>query len=511
MLAAGAGAALGLPSGAARALRRDPVAQTTNGPVAGVRDSWGIVGFRGVRYGADTRHYRFQAPRLPAPWREPQRATEYGPACPQRSDEPNQSEDCLFLNVWSPGLADGGGRPVMVYFHGGAYATGSGSSPLYDGAALAAAHDVVVVTVNHRLNAFGYGFLHPRFGAPFEVSGNVGQLDLVLALAWVRDNAFAFGGDPGRVMVFGQSGGGAKIATLMATPAADGLFHAAATMSGQQVTASGPLNAARRTDAWLAALGPHGASAEALLAAPAEALVEAQAVDDPILPFGTVYFGPVLDDVILHRHPFYPDAAPQSLHIPMIIGNTADETRAFLRGPRYEGLSWEDLPPLLAENLRVDINPHRVIAAYRSWRPERTPEDVFFAATTAGRSWRAAVIEAEERARAGAPAYVYQLDWGNPFAPHTFDIPLAFGTLAAEGSITGISSDARRVSDMLGGAFAALARTGGPNHAGLPEWRPYSLERRETLVLDLPPRMADDPRGEERRLFATVPYVQPGT
>lgn len=483
---------------------------TSNGPVTGLRRD-GINSFLGIRYGADTRPGRFRAPRAPEAWQEPVAARAYGAASPQANSEPDQSEDCLFLNVWTPGVGDGGNRPVMVYFHGGAYSAGSGSSPLYDGANLCRRGDVVVVTVNHRLNAFGYLYLRTLFGEDFAVSGNAGQLDLMLALAWVRDNAAAFGGDPSRVMVFGQSGGGAKIATLMATPTAAGLFHRAATMSGQQVTASGPLNATARARAYLDALGPHGTNSAALLDAPTEALVEALGTRDPVLPFGSVYFGPVMDDRVLHRHPFYPDAAPQSLHIPMIIGNTHDETRAFLRGPQYENLGWDDLPALLAPNLRIDISPERVIETYRGLYPDASPETVFYAATTAGRSWRGAVIEAEERAKAGAPAYVYQLDWGNPYAPHTFDIPMVFDNTGAEGSMTGNSQQASQMGAIMSGAFIALARTGSPQHAALPEWTPYSMENRETMIMDLPPRLENDPRGAERELFATVPYIQPGT
>ena len=199
-----------------------PVASTKWGKVRGYLDN-GINVFKGIRYGADTAKRRFMPPSPPDPWSEVRDALEYGSSAPQTSrqnDKPN--EDCLFLNVWTPALRDGGKRPVMFYIHGGAYNNGSGSSPLYDGVRLCRRGDVVVVTVNHRLNAFGYLYLARFGGAEFADSGNVGQLDLVLALQWVRDNIAEFGGDPNKVMVFGQSGGGAKIATLMATPLAKG-------------------------------------------------------------------------------------------------------------------------------------------------------------------------------------------------------------------------------------------------------------------------------------------------
>lgn len=223
-----------LASWPARA-QASPIAQTRRGPVRGYADA-GISVFKGIPYGADTGPRRFQPPVPPQPWTGVRDATAYGPASPQagRSNGPT-SEDCLYLNVWTPRLRDGGRRPVMVYIHDGAYSSGSGSSALYDGVRLARRGDVVVVTLNHRLNAFGYAYL-ARLVPELADSGNAGQLDLVLALQWVCDNIAEFGGDPGRVMVFGQSGGGAKIATMMAMPAAKGLFHRAATMSGQQVS-----------------------------------------------------------------------------------------------------------------------------------------------------------------------------------------------------------------------------------------------------------------------------------
>lgn len=492
-----------------------PVVVTSYGSVRGYVDR-GIRIFKGVRYGADTAPRRFMPPAAPEPWDDVVDAFEYGPAAPQVRARDAVSEDCLFLNVWTP-QADSERRPVMFYIHGGAYANGSGSSPLYDGSELARRGDVVVVTVNHRLNAFGYLYLQ-RFGVPaLADSGNVGQLDLVLALEWVQANIAKFGGDSERVLVFGQSGGGAKIATMMAMPAASGLFHRAASMSGQQVTASGPLNATERTRAYIDTLGVAPSEIELLRTMPMERLVDALSVRDPVLPYGSVYFGPVLDMRSLMRHPFYPDASPQSAHIPMIIGNTHDETRAFLRDPAYDDLDWDDLPELLIPNMRVDIRPEFVIAEYRRIYPEYSPTQVFFAATTAARSWRAAIIEAEERAKQnGAPTFVYQLDWGSPVdrrigAPHTFDIPLIFGTLDAADSMTGTGADAREVSGMMSDAFIAFARTGNPGHASLPEWRPYTLPKRETLVIDRPARLENDPRGAERELFARVPYVQPGT
>src|SRR5690606_23683840 len=208
---------------------------------------------------------------------------------------------------WTPALRDGGKRPVLVYFHGGEFSSGSGSSPLYDGKRLCHRGDVVVVTVNHRLNIFGHLYLDRIGGRAYAASGNVGILDLVQALTWVRDHAEEFGGDPQCVTVFGQSGGGAKIATLMAMPAARGLLHRAWTMSGQQVTASGPRSATLRAEACLARMKIAKNDFDALLKADTSLLVEATTAADPTMVGRNVYFGPVLDQDALPRHPFYPD------------------------------------------------------------------------------------------------------------------------------------------------------------------------------------------------------------
>ncbi len=489
----------------------DPIVDCPAGRFGGIREG-GISIFRGIRYG---RAERFRAPVAERRTAGLVQAWDFGASSPQSGRTGNSaSEDCLFLNVWAPADSRSAARPVMVYFHGGAYSSGTPVSPLLDGARLAREGDVCVVTVAHRLNAFGYLYLAP-LDPRFPDSGNLGQLDLILALQWVRDNIAAFGGDPRRVMVFGQSGGGAKIATLMGMPAATSLFHRAATMSGQQVTASGPLNATRRARAFMDQV--RARSVDDLLSLPTEALVEGLRATDPVLG-GAVYFGPVLDMRWLTRHPFWPDANPQSNRIPMILGNTRDETRGFFgRDHRLlQGLDWSNLAERLAPELRVDIRPDWVVAEYRRLFPSYTAEQVFFAATTAGRSWRGQVEEAEARARAGAPAYVYQLDFASPVepwrgAPHTLDIPLVFGTLDAEGSITGTGADARRLSNAMMQAFARFALTGDPNHRGLPAWPPYQLPARRTMVFDIVPRVESDPRGAQREIFARVPYIQPGT
>lgn len=505
-------------AGRAGAQEGQPLVRTSNGPVRG-RVEGGIEVFRGVRYGADTALTRFAKPRRPDPWTEVRDAVAYGASAPQRSGEADQSEDCLFLNIWTPRAGDGAARPVMVYIHGGAYNTGSGSDPLYDGTRLAAAQDVVVITVNHRLNVFGYLYLEQLLPGQFPDSGNAGQWDLVLALEWVRENAAAFGGDARRVMVFGQSGGGAKIATLMAAPAAAGLFHAVATMSGQQVTASGPLNAGRRAEAFLDVLEIKPSEAGRVKRLPAARIVEALGARDPLDETQGLYFGPVLDERLLTRHPFWPDAPPQSARIPMILGNTLDETRTLIgrREPAMFALGWDQLPAALARHMRSDIDPGAVVAAYREAYPAQSPADVFFAATTAGRSWRGQVEEADARARQGAPTWVYRFDlpwteeggkWG---APHTVDIGYVFGNLDKAGAMPGEAAAAERVSREMSSAFAALVRSGTPEHSGLADWPLYRMPRRETAVFGAHTRVERDPRRMERELFSKVPFIQWGS
>ncbi len=495
------------------------LARVRGGRVRGQREQ-GVLVFRGLRYGADTASYRFQPPRPEAAWRGIADALDYGAAAPQGGTEGPGSEDCLFLNVWTPALDARARRPVLVYIHGGGFNNGSGSDPLYDGSALCRRGDVVVVTLNHRLNTFGYLYLGALGDPRYAASGNAGQLDLVQALQWVREHATTFGGDPGNITVFGQSGGGAKIATLMAMPAARGLFQRAWTMSGQQVTAAGPRAAAQRAAVAMDAV--HAPDLAALLRLPAADLLAATRARDPSRVEDTaLYFGPVLDEVVLPVHPFWPQAPAQSAAIPMVIGNTHDETRAFLgNDPGNFALDWNTLPAQLEKQQFVDLLPSVVIAHYRRLYPHYTASDVFFAATTAGRSWRGAVEELEARARqpaTAAPTWSYQLDWPSPVeegrlrAFHTLDIPLVFDNAGLPTARTGGGEDARALAGTMSDALIAFARHGDPNHAGLPDWAPYTLPQRRTMLFDVHSRGADDPRGGERELYQRVPFLQRGT
>ena len=489
----------------------DPVATTRYGRMRGLRED-GVLVFRGIRYGADPAPRRFRRAAPPQPWTGVADATRYGPASPQTKAEEPTSEDCLFLNVWTPAL-DAGRRPVMVYLHGGAHAHGSGSDPLYDGKRLVRRGDVVVVTLNHRLAGLGYGYL-AQAGGPAE-SGNVGNLDIILALQWVRDTIAAFGGDPGRVMIFGQSGGGAKVVTLMAMPEARPLFHAAATMSGQHVTAAGPNHATTRAKAWMAKAGARDAAELATL--PVERLVAAMAMTDPLEGKGEISFTSTLDHSILQRHPFYPDAPREAAHIPLIVGNTHDETGLWIEAMLKRGdTTWANLPERLLSQMTRDVGVDHVIARYRELYPQRTPGQILLAASTAGRSWPGHLIQAEERAKIHAPTWMYQLDFPAPEAGgvlgafHSLDIGLVFDNTAVPNARTGNDAGAQRLAGRMADAFIRLARTGDPDGAGLPTWPQYDLARRRTMIFDRQVRVEDDPRREERLLFAVAPYIKPG-
>ena len=470
----------------------------------------GIVRFRGIRYG---RADRFRRAAPVAPSRDPVRATAFGPACPQRGKYWPQAEDCLFLNIWTPAVDERARLPVMVYVHGGAYANGSVTDPENDGASLATM-GVVMVTVNHRLNALGYLYLAP-FDPRFPDSGNNGQLDLVLALQWVRANIAAFGGDPARVTMFGQSGGGAKIATLTAMPAARGLFHRAATMSGQQVTVTGADRSAVRARAYLDRLKVSPRDVSPLLTLPVERLLDALATRDPFAD-SPLYTGPVLDRRNVTRHPFRPGAAPAAREIAWMLGGTRDETRAYFdpESTDMRVLGWDAVGARIAAELPVKAPVEAIVAAYRRRFPSYSPADIFFAATSDGRSWRPMLDEAEALARAGRPAFVYQLDFASPIEPargafHALDIPLVFGTLAR--SPAGTGAEARAVSAAMQARFVAFARAGTPNAPGLEPWPAYRLHDRATMIFDRPARVVRDPRRWQRQLFAPYPYTQPGT
>ncbi|MEI9977499.1 MAG: carboxylesterase family protein [Edaphobacter sp.] len=505
-----------------------PVATTAAGKVSG-RVENGMYVFRGIPYGEDTRKTRFKAPLPVAAWSGVKECVEWSTRTPQLTaergeragfhlppDKGEQSEDCLHVNVWTPGLRDGKKRAVLFYIHGGAYNNGTVNCDLYDGNRLCHRGDVVVVTVNHRLNAFGYLYLGDLGGKEYADSGNAGMLDIVLALEWVKKNIAEFGGDASRVLIFGQSGGGAKCATLMAMPVAKGLFHRVLTMSGQQVTAKPTVVANEVAKDVLDKLGVKYGDLDALKTLPMEKIQEAARVSSAWLP--------VMDGGVLPRDPFDPDAPGISAGVPMILANTHDETVTSAAGPTGV-LTWEQAPAALKNSVGQYLGsytPEEVIRRYREIYPERDAAHVVVAAAVAFRAWPGQVIEADRRAadaKSQPHTWVYRMDWKVPFpgnwAVHTIDLPFVFDNVALAPGMCGASKEqqdaaqplATRMSEML----ITFAKTGDPNCKEVPHWPSYDLKDRNTMIFDNESRVERDPRGAERVFAAGAHYRQPGT
>ncbi|MGK0223558.1 MAG: para-nitrobenzyl esterase, partial [Limisphaerales bacterium] len=490
------------------------------GPVRGTEEN-GIQIFKGVRYGADTATTRFAAPKAPVPWTEPADALAFGNTAPQPKRSlsiglfdswqpdpvPGMGEDCLFLNVWTPGLADGGKRPVLVWLHGGGFTSGSGSSNAYDGARLAARGDAVIVTVNHRLNVFGYLYLD-QYGEQFAGSANAGIMDLVASLQWVQDNIEAFGGDPDNVLIFGESGGGWKVSTLMAMDAAKGLFHKAVAQSGPGLEMLTPDQVQPASEALLAELGLTEENIDQIRTVPAEEIsAAALRVAAAGLRIGT---RPVVDGVHLSRHPFSPDAPSQSVDIPLLIGSTQTEM-SLLAGagnPDLFELTWETLPAALSVSI-PGIDADEVIEGYRQLHPEVDAANLYFEATTDNSIFGRGSFDLADRkaTKGGAPVFQYFLAWKTPVdggkwgVPHALDIGFVFDNVAYSESMSGTGEEQQAIADMMSEAWLAFARTGNPNHDGLPDWAPYNADERATMVFNTIPALVNDPRGAERQIL----------
>jgi para-nitrobenzyl esterase len=502
--ATAAASALLLPEALA-ARRGDSVVRTRSGRVRGTIEK-GVQVFRGIPYGAPTGGAgRFAAPARPASWSGIRDATAFGPSCPQLSvaGPGTYSEDCLMLNVWTPGADNGARRPVMLWVHGGGFAVGSGSDPVNDGARLCARQDVVLVTINHRLNAFGYlyfGGLAPAGAA----AANPGQLDLAAALRWVQENITAFGGDPDTVMVFGHSGGGSKVASLMAMPSAKGMFHRAGLQSGFGTYGITPESGERITASLFEALRIKRGDIDSLRAVPIDRLLAGlQAVTK-----GNPMLGPgiVADGAVLPYFPFAPDAPSVSRDMPMLVGHTASETTVLFPPPDAFALDWTRLPAVLQEKVR---EPGPLINGFRRLQPKASPSDLYFAITTeAGMGRNARIVQEKRSALRKAPCFSYLVEWQSPAnggklrAHHGVELPMVFDTVGAAPGLSSRAREAQALADNMSRRWAAFARTGNPNAAGLADWPAYSAPRRATMIFDSPWAVADDPVGAEQALIA---------
>ncbi|MEL7737960.1 carboxylesterase/lipase family protein [Citromicrobium bathyomarinum] len=529
MLASIATLALSAPAAAqdsAEPPAATPVVQTEAGKVQGLEQG-GIDAFLGVRYAAPPLgDLRFQPPAKPEAWEGVADATGYGAPCmqlysasgptesemtrriqaifPTSTEAKMDNEDCLFLNVWTPAAGDGKKRPVMVWFHGGGYAYGSGNWPAYNGRNLAEKGDVVVVTVNHRLNAFGYLNLAEKFGEDFAASGNVGNLDLVRSLEWVRDNIAGFGGDPDNVTIMGESGGGSKVSHLMAMPAADGLFDKAVIQSGPGVISGKPDEAADYAGKILEAAGVE--TLEDLRTIRSDEIVEAvrkATPADSAMGRGP-QFGPIADGTIIPRDPFLPAAPEQSRDIPVLIGYNKDEMTLFVAAQPWFGRLTEGT--LNAMTGAMGEQAVAAVEAYRKRYPDYSPTHL--AAIAMGtRFVRGTYLLADQQAKtASAPVYVYRLTWETPIGggmlrtPHTLDIPLMFDNAKESAALVGTGEDAQTMADMMSDAWIAFAKTGTPSSALLPEWKAYTPAARNVMELNVEPRLVDDPERDIREL-----------
>jgi para-nitrobenzyl esterase len=491
--------------------------ETSEGKVRGfVSDD--VSAFLGIPYGTAE---RFRRATRPAPWHGVRDSLGWGPDAPQRAmftpDDPYnlaeadismqriRSEDCLVLNVWTP-ATDSAKRPVMIWLHGGGFVSGSASTAVHDGADLARFGDVVLVSLNHRLNVLGFThFEHPDFAE----AGNVGVLDIELALGWVRDNIARFGGDPGKVTLFGYSGGGQKIATLMAMPSARGLFHRAIIQSGQSPRLLERADAATNTDRLFAAVGLPKGDVRALQKLPIDQLMtgfEAVWSAPPRQIWGLpARFSPVIDGHIIPNHPI--DALALSGEVPLIIGSAREEMASY-------SLMWDEkADQMTAADLVERLRPlladatNTVVDGYRKAHPQFSPWDLFTLITADVPTRINSIRVAEKRHALGrANTFMYRVDWQTPVfdgrmkAPHGIEVPLAFRNVREGAGLNGAGPDAFALSEEISNAWLAFARTGDPGTAKL-AWPAYAPDRRQTMLFDRTSRVEGDPGATERRLL----------
>ncbi len=492
-------------------------AETSAGRIVGLQTG-PVAVFRGVPYGQSTAgRNRFRAPQKPQGWRGARECFGHGPACPQPAADTRLTfarliqfdqtvangglgEDCLRLNLWTAELEPQAKRPVMVCIHGGGFTNGSGNLPLYDGEELAARGDVVVVSVTHRLNVFGYLDLAAA-GVQGDVadSGVAGLLDLVEALRWVRENIAGFGGDPERVTVFGQSGGGWKISTLLAMPAARGLFHRAVIQSGSRLTLPTRDEGGAVAGRLIAELGV-GSEAAALYD------LSWTAVLDAALKVGLPAFEPVVDGHHLPEQPV--ESLGATSDIPLIISTTLDDA-SFLSAQIT----------LTEAELRADLERRygdQALALhqlYRGHRPGKTPYLLLGEIVTDAGFRRFAHIQAERRAALGhAPVYVYQWRWPTPAfegaygAAHGVDVPATLYNLH-DPFLVGATRDARPLANALSSALAAFAYSGVPVAEGGAAWPRFDATSRATLTFDDGVHVANDPDRELRAFWNSMPVA----
>ncbi len=524
-------------NGSILASDKSAVVATTAGKVRGFTRN-GIFTFKGIPYAGDAGGAgRFLAPSKPVAWTGVRSALSFGPTCPQAErtgwkndenaflfqwDDGQPGEDCLRANVWSPGVNDGGKRPVMVWLHGGGWTAGSGQEqPAYCGENLSRRGNVVVVSLNHRLNMLGYLNL-AAYSDKFSSSVSVGVLDMVAALEWVRDNIANFGGDPGNVLIFGQSGGGGKVSTLMSMPMAKGLFHRAVVQSGSTLRL-GELESSERLAAEVTAqLGLNKSNIDKIQTIPYAQLLAAgdAAVKklQPTPPAGGIGmptmrnipqrmgFSPVVDGRVVTRHPFDPGAPDVSASVPMIVGTVLNESSPSMTNAALESMNDDEVHKRAAA--RYGSKAGMVVDAYRKAYPDVKPVELLSRMLSVRTN---AVTQAERKAALkAAAAYVYLFSWqtpildGRPRAFHCSEIPFVFANTDVSAFATGGTAEARELGNKVSDAWINFARKGDPNHPGLPKWPAYSADAGPVMIFDNKCEVKNDPDRELRAVVAAA-------
>lgn len=483
------------------------VAQTESGKVGGFLQD-GIYIYKGIPY---AKAERFMPPQPADKWEGVRSSRMFGPTCPQAVrmgwgadehafafhwDDGYPGEDCLRVNIWTPGLNDGKKRPVMVWLHGGGYAAGSGQElPSYDGFNLAKKGDAVVVTLNHRLNVLGFLDLS-AYGDKYAKSGNAGLLDLVAALQWVNKNIAAFGGDAQNVTIFGQSGGGGKVSTLLATPSAKGLYHKAIVQSGSMLRTMDAKYSRRIGAAVMDELGLKASQIdelqqmpyERLLAAGEKAVAKVKAEAEKEDGISTFIFGwaPTVDGDVLPAQPFDPQAPAQSKDVPVMIGTTLHEFTMSTYVPAFRTITKEKAVEFLKQ--RYGDRTDDFLAAFEKAYPGYRPKDL----VDVDFVFRPGAVEQArlKAAQQGAPVYMYIFAWESPVldgmfrSTHCMEIPFAFNNAMVHASMTGGGAEAQALAEKMSGAWLNFARTGNPNAEGLPQWDAYTEEGGATMFFN---------------------------
>jgi para-nitrobenzyl esterase len=520
------------------------VVETDSGRVFGYLQD-GVVTFKGIPYGASTAgKNRFMPPVKPARWAGVRSALDWGPVAPQpfayltggkqddasfmfQREDGHSSEDCLRINVWTPSINDNARRPVMMWIHGGGFFSGSAqSSPACRGDNLVRRGDVVVVSMNHRLGVLGYANLMD-YGDQYASSPNVGMLDIVAALEWVKTNVSNFGGDPNKVLIFGQSGGGSKVTTLMAMPSAKGLFHRAAVQSGTgHLRVANADDAARTAAAVIGELDLTKSTVGKIHELPVDQIIEAgvhsrrAAAESGMNPgyreaadFLDLEWVPVFDGKVLPRQPWSPDAPPYSADVPLLVGSTLNETHNSIQmgDASLEAMSMAEVRKRLSgrvnnyRNAGLGQAVDHVIEVFQKGHPGATPFTIFsILSATATRRLTSLTMAARKNAQGAAPAFNYWFQWqtptldGRPRAFHTSELPFVFYNTERCASMTGGGPDALDLGGRIADAWIHFAHNGDPNHSLLPHWPPYDPAKVPTMIFDSKSVMENDPDGEVR-------------